>query len=367
MSATIDEADVVEPATTNPIGGDPRLVLQAAQLALLLLCVMYIARSIVMPIVLAIVLKMVLQPAMRRLEKIGIPGAIAAVVTLAGCLSLLVGAVTALTAPAQSWAARLPDGLTRLQEKLHVFAAPIDAIRRFLHTAESYTQDPGRPGDAATVVIGSRGGLSETLFNSTATFASTLLTTVLIALFLLLARDNFLRRLVEVLPRFADKRRAVEISQQIESDIAGYLVTITLMNAAVGTVTALLMWAFGLDSPVLWGAAAFLLNFVPLLGPICCMVILTLAGLLTFDPLWRGFLPLAGYLVVHITEGQFVTPMLVARRLELSPVLVVISVIFWFWMWGVAGAIIAVPMLAILKIICDRIPPWKPIGHLLGA
>jgi predicted PurR-regulated permease PerM len=127
------------------------------------------------------------------------------------------------------------------------------------------------------------------------------------------------------------------------------------------------MWALGLDSPVLWGAAAFLLNFAPLLGPICCAVLLALAGLLTLDPLWRGLLPVAAYLVVHITEGQVVTPMLVARRFELSPVLVVISVVFWFWMWGVAGAIIAVPMLAILKIICDRVPPWKPIGHLLGA
>jgi predicted PurR-regulated permease PerM len=157
----------------------------------------------------------------------------------------------------------------------------------------------------------------------------------------------------------------VEISQKIESDISAYLITITIMNAAVGTATAIVTWFTGLGDPILWGTVTFLLNYVPILGPASGVVILLLAGLLTIDTLWGALLPAVLYLGIHLAEGEVITPTLLARRFTLNPVLVIVSLIFWFWMWGAAGAIIAVPMLAIAKIICDRVQPLAALGHFL--
>ena len=171
--------------------------------------------------------------------------------------------------------------------------------------------------------------------------------------------------MVEILPKFSDKRQAVDISQQIEEDISAYLVTITAMNAVVGVATAAAMYLCGLGDPLLWGATAFLLNYIPILGPLFGTVIFLLAGMLSFDSLWWALLPPALYFGIHLVEGEALTPMLLARRFTLNPVLVILSLVFWFWMWGVPGAILAVPMLAILKIVCDRLRPLKALGHFL--
>jgi predicted PurR-regulated permease PerM len=137
------------------------------------------------------------------------------------------------------------------------------------------------------------------------------------------------------------------------------------MNAAVGIGTAMVMWFTGIGDPILWGAVAFLLNFVPILGPILGVVIFVLVGLLTSDTLWQALLPAGLYIGIHLIEGQLITPMLLARRFIINPVLVIISLVFWFWMWGAPGAILSVPMLAITKIICDRIRPLAAFGHFL--
>ncbi|MEJ0048713.1 MAG: AI-2E family transporter [Rhodospirillales bacterium] len=217
------------------------------------------------------------------------------------------------------------------------------------------------------VVMAPGHGLSDIVFSGTAGAASGLFVTVVLTFFLLVFGDLFLRRLVEILPRFAEKRRAVEIAMQIESDIGGYLVTIAAVNLAVGVVTGTFMWLAGLESPILWGALAASLNFIPIVGALACGAALALAGLLSFQPLWHALLPVCLYLPVHITESQFITPLLLARRFTLNPVLVIGAVLFWYWMWGIPGAVVAVPMLAIVKIVCDRIPAWAPVGHLLGG
>jgi predicted PurR-regulated permease PerM len=183
--------------------------------------------------------------------------------------------------------------------------------------------------------------------------------------FLLLSGETFLRRLVEVLPSFKNKRQAVEISQHIESDIAAYLTTITIMNIMVGVATGAVAALCGLEDPVLWGALAFLLNYVPILGPVIGVVTFLLAGLISIESLWLAFLPAVLYLGIHVVEGETVTPMLLARRFTINPVLVIVSLVFWYWMWGVPGAILSTPMLAITKIICDRIQTLTPFGHFI--
>jgi predicted PurR-regulated permease PerM len=138
------------------------------------------------------------------------------------------------------------------------------------------------------------------------------------------------------------------------------------MNLGVGILTGIAAFFCGLSDPILWGTIAFLLNFVPILGPLCGVSILFLAGLLTFDVVWQAALPAGIYLAIHTVE-ETLTPMLLARRFTLNPVLVIISLVFWYWMWGIAGALLAVPLLATVKIICDRITPLMALGHFLGA
>ena len=358
------QKEVVPPAEEPeemPLPSDPKVIFLGGLFALALLAAVYVAAEIVLPLVLAVVLKLLLQPVMRLLERWHVPRILAALLLILAVFGTIVGLGAALAGPASTWAAKLPEGIPRLQERLSFLQAPINTLQRFLQQVEDYGQPAGAP--AAVSEGGST--LMTKLFTGTRNFASGFFTTILFLLFLLVSGDTFLRRLVEIMPSFSNKRQAVDISQQIESDISAYLVTITLMSAAVGIATAMVMWLTGVGDPILWGAVAFLLNFVPILGPILGVVIFLLAGLLTNDTLWQALLPAGLYLGIHLIEGETITPMLLAKRFTLNPVLVIISLVFWFWMWGAPGAILSVPMLAITKIICDRIRPLAAFGHFL--
>jgi predicted PurR-regulated permease PerM len=345
-----------------PLPSDPKVIFLGGLFAFALLVTAYVAKEIILPIVAAFVLKLLLQPAIRFLEGWRMPRILAALLVIVVVFGTIVGLGTAISGPAGTWAAKLPEGVPRLQERLSFLKGPIDTLRQFLQQAETYTEWETSP----TPATNNQGPtFSETLFTGSLSFATGLFTMVLLLFFLLISGDTFLRRLVEVLPRFSDKRQAVDISQQIEGDISAYLVTITIMNAVVGIVTGTVMWFTGLGDPVLWGAVAFLLNFLPILGPLVGVVVFLLAGLLTIDTLWQALLPAGLYLAIHLIEGEMVTPMLLAKRFTLNPVLVIVALVFWYWMWGVPGAILAVPLLAITKIVCDRIRSLAAVGHFL--
>lgn len=331
--------------------------------ALGVLAAIYIASSIILPIVLAFVLKLLLQPAVRALERAHLPRVIGALLPILLVIGVLVGLVAALSGPAATWAERLPQGIPRLEAHLVILKAPIEALQKVIQQAERVADAPGDKG--STIALRRDLGLTSALFAGTRAVLDGLFTTVLVLYFLMVSGDTFLRRIVEILPKFRDKRQAVDISQQIEGDISAYLVTITAMNAAVGLAIAAAMYLCGLGDPLLWGATAFLLNYIPILGPLFGTGIFLLAGMLSFDSLWWALLPPILYFGIHLVEGEAITPMLLARRFTLNPVLVILSLVFWFWMWGVPGAILAVPMLAILKIVCDRLRPLKALGHFL--
>lgn len=330
-------------------------------LALLAAC--YVGSTVVLPVAVAFVLMLVLQPAMRLLQRFHVPRGVAALFLILLFFGATTGIGALLAGPAADWLQKLPDGLPKLQERLSYLTQPIIAFQNLMHRAESLAHLSGQSSPLAVTMAGA--GLSDHLIEGTRSVMSGLLETVLVLFFLLIAGDTFLRRLVEVLPRFKNKRQAVEIAQQIESDISAYLLTITFMNAAVGILTGLAAWLCGLGDPLLWGSVAFLLNYVPILGPMIGVAVFLLAGLLGIDTLWLALLPAALYLCIHIAEGETVTPMLLARRFTINPVLVVIALVFWYWMWGVPGAILATPMLAVAKIICDRIDALKPFGHFI--
>ena len=356
-AAAADEDDL-------PIPSDIKTVFLGGLFLLAMLGAFYVASDIVLPIVLAFVLSLVLQPAMRALEQVRLPRGIAAILLILLLFGTLGGLGTVLSGPATGWAQKLPTGIPKLEERLSFLSRPIAAVQKFADQAQGLTQ----AGEAKPLPVAVQGaGLSDRLLSGTRSFASGLLETVLVLFFLLVSGDTFLRRLVEILPRFKNKRQAVDISQQIESDVSAYLFTITIMNLAVGVAIGTVMAICGVGDPVLWGTTAFLLNYIPILGPMIGVGVFLLAGFLSIDSLWGAFLPAGLYLLIHLVEGETVTPMLLARRFTINPVLVILSLVFWYWMWGVPGAILSTPMLAITKIICDRIRPLMAFGHFMEA
>lgn len=359
LAAVTEAADETE----MPLPSDPRTFFLGGLFGLGALAALYVASAIILPVVLAFVLNLLLQPTVRLLGRLHLPPTVGALLTVFLVIGALAGLVAALSVPAATWAERLPEGIPRLQAHLQVIRAPIEALQKVIQQAEQVADAP--PGQGSIVSVRRDLGLTGALFAGTRTVLDGLFTTVLVLYFLLVAGDIFLRRIVEILPTFGDKRQAVDISQQIQEDISGYLVTITAMNAAVGVTTAAAMYLCGLGDPLLWGTTALLLNYIPILGPLFGVGIFVLVGMLSFESLWWALLPPALYFGIHLVEGETVTPMLLARRFTLNPVLIILSLVFWFWMWGVLGAILAVPMLAILKIICDRLRPLKALGHFL--
>jgi predicted PurR-regulated permease PerM len=363
----LPEPDAAVTAATDetemPLPSDPQTFFLGGLFALGVLAALYVASSIILPVVLAFVLNLLLQPAVRLLGRLHLPRAVGALLTVFLVIGALVGFVAALSVPAATWAERLPEGIPRLEAHLEVMKGPIQTLQKVIQQAEQVADAP--PSRGSIVSVRRDLGLTGALFAGTRSVLDGLFTTVLVLYFLLVAGNIFLRRIVEILPTFTNKRQAVDISQQIQEDISAYLVTITAMNAAVGVTTAVAMYLCGLGDPLLWGTIAFLLNYIPILGPFFGICIFVLVGMLSFESLWWALLPPVLYFGIHLVEGETLTPMLLARRFTLNPVLIILSLVFWFWMWGVLGAILAVPMLAILKIISDRLRPLKALGHFL--
>jgi len=351
-----------EPEAEMPLPTDPAMIFLGGLFVLALLAAAYVAGEIVLPLIFAFTLKLLLQPIMRFAERIHIPAALAALLLILLLGAAFVGVATAVAGPAQDWAGKLPEGLPRLAERLSFLRAPIAKMQEFLHQINGLG---GAPAGQGTPAPFDGGAVLSMLFSGTRSFASGLFTTVLFLYFLLASGDTFLRRLVEVLPNFGSKRQAIVISQEIESDITSYLITITIMNALVGLATGAVMWVTGVGDPVLWGTVAFILNYAPILGPSFGVILFVFVGLLTPGGTWQAFLPGALYLCIHLVEGEVGTPMLLARRFTLNPVLVILSFAFWFWMWGIRGAILSMPMLAMAKIVCDRVRPLAALGHFL--
>jgi len=355
------EAEVPEPLVS---GWDTQTVVLIGIFGFLLLWMIYFARDILVPITFAFVLNLLLQPAARSLARFNVPKPIAALLTLLIFIGLLLLVGVSLVGPLSTWVAKAPESLPRLESDLWALRAPLEklqnASKEFERLAQSVT------GSSPSISLAGP-GLGNFLFTSTRVFVTGLGTMIVVLYFLLVSGDLFLRRLVEVLPTLSDKKQLVEFSHEIERSISSYLITVTLINAGVGVATGIATYLCGLADPLLWGATAFLLNYVLILGPLTNLCILLVVGLMSFDSMWRALLPALAYLTIHIIEGEGLTPMVVARRFTLNPVLIVLSLIFWFWMWGIAGALLAVPLLAAFKMVCDRIAPLASIGHFLGG
>jgi predicted PurR-regulated permease PerM len=345
-----------------PLPKDVRTVFLGGLFLLACLGALYAASDIVLPIVLAFVLNLMLQPVVRLCERLRLPRTIGAVAAVAVLIAVVAAFGMALSGPATTWAARLPEAVPKLQQQLSFLARPLTAVQDMLARVQGTTAATTASPAAQPVGLA---GLFGTLFFGTRAVAGALFTTLLVLFYLLIFGETFLRRTVEILPRFNDKRTAVEIILRIQRDLSAYLLTVSAVNALVGLGTAGVMWLCGVGDPILWGFAAFVLNFVPILGPMTGVVLFVLVGALSLGVHWAALLPPTLYFIIHVVEGEAITPLLMARRFTINPVALVLALVFWYWMWGVAGAVLAVPMVAITKIVCDDVAPLRAFGHFL--
>jgi predicted PurR-regulated permease PerM len=359
---TKPDAIPTEPILTSPLS------LSALILAVLaVIAALYVGKEVVLPIAFAIVLKLLLQPLLDFLHgRLHLPMAVGALIIIVGLFGAIGTIVFTVSGPASGWIQKAPEVLPSLKDKLVVLRQPLDYMQQAFKQVEEVATPGGQDG-TPTVAVKDQSAIARNLAAGTLLVLERLFTTMVILFFLLAAGDRLLRGLIEVLPTFSDKRQAVDIANEIQRQIGGYLLTITVMNSLVGILTGLTMWYLGLGDPILWGAAAFLLNYVPILGPLTGIGVFLVAGILTLDWPWLALLPAGIYGLIHIAEGEIITPMLLSKRFTLNPVLVIVSLFFWHFVWGIAGALLAVPLLAIFKILCDRIKVLQPAGHIIGS
>lgn len=325
---------------------------------------LYFARAFFLPIVLAVLLSFLMSPVVRFLKKLHIPNGLGAgllVLTLIGSLGV---GIYELAGPAYEWAQQAPRQMRRLERKLAEFKKPVQTMSKATQQVEKITQVGA--GQQPTKVEVQTETLGERMFSQATEIIAGGTVMFILLFFLLASGDLFLRKLIRVLPSLEDKKRAVEIARQIQSDVSTYLSTITVINLALGLAVWGLMTLIGIPNPLLWGVLAFVTNYIPYLGAIVMIVVLAMVGFLTFEDTAHALMAPGAFIGLNLLESYLVTPLVLGHRLTLNPVVIFLGLTFWGWLWGITGALLAVPIMVVLKIVCDRSEPLRSVGEFLG-
>ena len=329
---------------------------------------LYFARAFLIPITFAVLLDFLLSPAVRALVRWHVPLPLAAGLVLIALLGTGGLFVYDLSGPVQTWADNAPESLATAQTRLRRLLKPLQRVTKTAEQVESAaTGGVAGSGAAKPTEVVVRGpSIVSRLFGSTQRFLAGLLEVTILLYFLLAAGDLFLQKLIKVLPNLHDRHKAIEIARATEASISTYLLTTLAVNAVEGAVVAAALWALGMPNPVLWGALVTLLEFIPYLGALSLVVLLTLGAFASFNDIGHALLIPAAFLAINLIQANLVSPMLLGHRLALNPVALLVSLAFWLWIWGIPGGLLAVPLLATLKIFCDHIERLAPLGEFLG-
>ena len=320
------------------------------------------AKPFVMPILLAMILSFLLKPIVNVLGKIKIPRWLGALIVIVAMTSSIGLVLSHLTQPARDWMEKAPENFHKLRQKMEHYIRPAQQLGR--QVQQITTTAPEQPTQAKVEV--SNADIAGAVVGYARDVITALVEVIVLLYFLLAAGDLFAQKLVKLLPSLTDKKRAVSIFHDVQNNISVYLFTITVINICLGALVGFGVMLLGMPNPLLWGTLAAALNFIPYFGPLTGVTVLAIAGLVTFDSVGRGFIPPLLYLCLHGIEANFFTPLILGRRLTLNPVVIFASIIFWMWLWGIPGALIAVPLLMITKIICDHFKPLAPIAEFLS-
>ena len=323
-----------------------------------------LASSFFIPVVLALLLNFLFASTIRFLERFWIPPALGAALVIACLVGGIGFGIYKFASPARDWMVKLPETARQVERKLKDVKQSVREVTKASQEVDRLTKL--ETGEKTQRVEVRKPSFGETLLAPTQDFIVGSGTVLILLFFLLASGDLFLRKLVNVLPRFSEKKIAVEIARQIEHDVSLYLFSISAINALFGSAIAIAMYFLGMPNPLLWGAMAGLLHFIPFLGAIIGISIVTLVAAMTFDGIEAILLVPAAYFGLNLLEEYVVLPLVVGRRLMLNPVVVLVWIFFWGWLWSVPGALMAVPLLAILKIVCDHVQPLAGLGEFIG-
>ncbi|HCF17172.1 MAG TPA: AI-2E family transporter, partial [Rhodospirillum rubrum] len=310
--------------------------------AMMLLVFLYFGRDVLMPIVLALLLALMLSPIVRLLRRRKVPEGVAAVVVTLGFAAgmLLIGFT--ISGPVATWLEDAPSIGKRIAHKLsslrESFDVVLDASRQVEEAADTSSKDN------TDRVVMAQPGLLVKAADSLASGFTTFGVTIVITLFFLASGSMFTEKIVHVMPLFRDKLRVLRVVRDIETEVSSYLLTVAMINAGLGVAVGCALWLAGMPNAFLWGGMAMVLNFLPYIGSMIGISLVALVSFVTFDSLGQALIPPLSYLAVTSVEGQFLTPAIVGRRLELNALSVMLAVLFWAWLWGIVGALIAVPL-----------------------
>ncbi len=270
-----------------------------------------------------------------------------------------------LSGPIVQLANEAPEIGRRVTERLSEFRHPFEKFMAVSHEVEKVTETAQEPG-VQRVVVAQPGIVSQAAGNLLSAGTTAAITFVL-SLFLLASGTMFYEKIIQSFARLSEKKRALRMVYDVEREISRYLLTVALINAGLGAAIGLGLWALGMPNPAVWGVAAAALNFLPYIGALVTIVLVACISLITFDTLSYAMLAPLFVILCNIVEGQLVTPLIVGRRLEINAVAIFIAVAFWSWLWGFVGALIAVPLLVVIKVFCDHFDSWRHVGNFLSA
>lgn len=358
------------------------------------------ARNFLMPVTLAMLLFFVFSPFRRLMQRLGVGAAASAAIVSLGLVVAVAGIGLAISGPVNDLIRNAPQVSTRLEQRFTEIRSNFRGLERAAEKIDEITgggqndkPDTGAgeiaPAATLTGTLSSPNGPGEperpdqqikvevTAAPETSTLASVLnlgpaffgqiVFTLFLLFFLISSGDLLYLKIVQSFDTMREKRAAYVALREIEDSLGTYLGAITLINACLGVAVGLTMWAWGMPSPVLFGLAAFLLNYVPYLGSVGGVVIATLIALFVFDDLFTPLMVGGSYLLLTSVEGQLITPYFISRRLQLNTVVVFLTVALWAWLWSVLGMIIAVPVLVVIRVLAEHIPGLNKFGNFLAG
>ncbi len=352
--------------------GESRLLLHIRRLLTGLLLIaaiaaVYFARDFLMPAVFAFFIAVTLRPLVRSLSRRGVPAwaTTAAIVVTAGALTAI--AVFAFAGALLQWIEDAP----RLQREFLGKIASLRSSFASLISIGETIQDAATPDAGANVQeVVVRESMLPTIFTLIAGYPVNVIFVasgaVVIAVFLMASGDLFYEKLIRILPSFQDKKAALRIVLDVEREVSAYLISITLINAGLAAAVGLAFWAIGLPTPHVWALFAFILNYIPYLGPITGLVFFAAISIVVFDSIGQALLAPLVYGALIGLETQIITPTLLSRRMQINAVMILLALAFWAWAWGIAGIVLAVPILVTFRVLCSHIEALSAIGEFLS-
>ena len=329
-------------------------------LAIAVVLLLKVAAPLLLPIATAVVLTFVFAPVVRGLCRRGVPEPFGAAIVVAALLAVTLLLTSTLVDPASQWWARAPQTaaqvwaqIDRLRVSIMRFGAPQPRPATGKNAAAD--RAPAPAADPLKERLTTEGvAFTRVVIGKLLSFSLSAAATVILLYFLLASEHWMLSRSVEAIPRRRSRALLVAGVRSAEREIGRFVGTLSLVNIGVAVATSLAVWVLDLPNPLLWGVIAGTLNFIPYIGPVITVALLSLAGMLTFDAAGDMLAPALAFVAIHAVESNIVSPWFVGRRLTLSPLAVFLSVMFWGWLWGIGGALLAVPVLVGLRCVCKR-------------